>query len=166
MALAAYDAAGEQILGAGAPRLSIASNDTVHLAATAGVSNGSYSLVPPSTLLSATIPNAHAVVALTVAATPPVGSGIAPVTRKIDVTFDATVCGVVDAIRGERLSERHHRRTRRRDVVYRAVPESGGAVDGSDAESVEHRNAAARTARLSDRRRIGRVARSAVHHRR
>jgi virginiamycin B lyase len=95
VALAAYDADGEQILGAGAPALSIASNDTRHLAASAGASNGSYSLVPPSSLLSATIPNAHAVVSLTLAATGPAGSGIATVTRKIDVTFDAAVCGVV-----------------------------------------------------------------------
>jgi virginiamycin B lyase len=94
VALAAYDADGEQILGAGAPTLSLTSNDALHLPASA-VSGGGYSLVPPKSLLAATIPNAHTVVALTEAATAPVGGGIATVTRKIDVTFDGTVCGVV-----------------------------------------------------------------------
>jgi virginiamycin B lyase len=93
--LAAYDIDGEHILGAGEPTLSIASKDPVHLVASAGTSHDSYSLVPPSTLLAATIPNAHTAVAITLAAKPPAGSGIAIVTRKIDVTFDATVCGVV-----------------------------------------------------------------------
>jgi len=93
--LAAYDAGGEHILGAGEPTLSIASSDKVHLAASAGAANGSYTLVPPASLRAGTIPNAHASVTLALAAKAPAGSGIATVKRTIDVTFDATVCGVV-----------------------------------------------------------------------
>jgi len=88
------DAAGEQIVGAGSPTLTLRSGDSVHLAVESGRRRNEFILVPPSTLQSATIPNAGTTVVLNAKAKPLHGSLGHTARATIDVTFDDTVCGV------------------------------------------------------------------------
>ena len=94
------DADGNTIVGPGAPTsVTLSSDDTTHLAvATPGpsASPNAFALVPPASLVSATIPNANSVVHLTASVTPLAGSGsTTPVNSQIDVTFNGDVCGVM-----------------------------------------------------------------------
>jgi NHL repeat len=87
----ALDADGNYILGAGAPILSLASNDAVDLPVTAAPSPASpngFTLTPP------TVAAANKVVQLTIGAAPLAGgSGAPPVTTHVNVTFD-DICGL------------------------------------------------------------------------
>jgi len=92
------DADGNDIVGPGAPTSpALTSDDTTNLAVAtpAPASPNTFQLVPPSTLASATIPNAGKVVHLTASVTPLAGSGAATASSKIDVTFNSDVCGVM-----------------------------------------------------------------------
>jgi virginiamycin B lyase len=91
------DAGGNNIVGPGAPVPALSSNDTTHLAvATPPPASSTFHLVPPSSLRSATIPNAGAVVQLTATVTPRSESGASVAqTAHVNVTFDKTVCGVI-----------------------------------------------------------------------
>ncbi|MBV8148450.1 MAG: hypothetical protein JO092_05105, partial [Candidatus Eremiobacteraeota bacterium] len=95
--LVAVDADGNDIVGPGAPTLpTLTSDDRVHLAtAHPAQESNNFLLVPPATLVSATIPNAGAVVHLTASVTPRPGSGGAKQSSRVDVTFNGDVCGVI-----------------------------------------------------------------------
>jgi virginiamycin B lyase len=91
------DADNNYILGAGAPAVSLLSNDATHLAASAVSSSqpNRFALTPPSTIASATIPAANHVVQLTATATPLAGSGGVAKTLNANVTFNGDICGVL-----------------------------------------------------------------------
>lgn len=98
--LTALDADGNTIVGPGAPGSpQLASDDAIHLAVAApkpSASPNAFTLVPPASLASATIPNAGTVVHLTATVRPLAGSGSTKrVSSKISVTFNTDVCGVI-----------------------------------------------------------------------
>jgi NHL repeat len=86
----ALDADGNYILGVGTPTPSLVSNDAADLAVTATpppATPNRFTLLPP---LKAA---ANKVVQLTIGATPLAGSGGAPVTTRVNVTF-GDICGL------------------------------------------------------------------------
>ncbi len=89
------DADKNFILGAGAPAASLASGDSVHLAASPAspVNTASFLLSDPTGVL----PSPHSVVQLTATVTPAAASGGTPITQLFTVTFDASICGVFTA---------------------------------------------------------------------
>lgn len=91
------DADGNQIIGPGAPRPSLSSADTVHLAVVRPrpASPDTFELVPPSTLEPATLPNPGSVVQLTAGVRPLPRSGAPAMSLRIDVTFSHDLCGVI-----------------------------------------------------------------------
>lgn len=94
-----FDVDGNEIVGPGAPTApTLTSDDAVHLAVATpapGASPNAFTLVPPSSLVSATIPNAFTVVHLTAGYTPLAGTGSTkPVTSGADITFNGDICGV------------------------------------------------------------------------
>jgi virginiamycin B lyase len=91
------DADGNYILGAGAPTVTLTSNDTTHLAVPSPSPSAPnrFALTPPATLAAATIPNANTEVTLTATATPATGSGASAVNAAVNVTFNSDVCGVI-----------------------------------------------------------------------
>lgn len=99
VSLAVGDADGNVIVGPNAPTVSsptLSSDDTVHLAVATpapGASPNAFRLVPPSSLVSATIPNARSHVHLTASITPSGASNA--LSSQVTVTFNGDVCGVV-----------------------------------------------------------------------
>ncbi len=91
------DADGNDIVGAGAPTSRLKSSDSKHLAlAKHARGSNTFELVPPSTLQSATIPNAGTVVTLTASVKPLKNSDLTkPVRSQVNVTFNGDVCGVI-----------------------------------------------------------------------
>ena len=83
------DAGYNYILGAGAPRPSLVSNDAAGLSVTAPspLSPNRFTLTPPARA------TANKVVQLTIGATPLAGSGASPATTNVNVTF-GDICGV------------------------------------------------------------------------
>jgi virginiamycin B lyase len=95
------DADGNDIVGPGAPTSpALRSADPTHLAvATPPPGSNTFRLVPPASLVPATIPNAGAVVHLTASIRPLSHSG-APVPHSyVDVTFNGNVCGIMTEYR-------------------------------------------------------------------
>jgi streptogramin lyase len=99
VSVAGVDVDGNTIVGPGAPSATLTSNDSAHLAVATpapSASPNAFSLVPPSSLVSATMPHSNTVVQLTAGVTPLSGSGsTTPVSSKIDVTFNTDVCGII-----------------------------------------------------------------------
>ena len=98
--VAGFDADSNQIVGPGAlASATLTSDDTVHLAVTTPAPSASpdaFALVPPATLVAATIPKANTVVHLTAGITPLSDSGAtAPPNAHTTVTFNTDICGVV-----------------------------------------------------------------------
>jgi streptogramin lyase len=85
------DADGNYILGAGAPVPSLVSNDPAHLAVStpATASPNLFTLTRPS------IPAPNSLVTLTAKVLPVSGSGGAPASAAIPVTFNYDICGVI-----------------------------------------------------------------------
>jgi streptogramin lyase len=83
------DADGNTILGPGAPVVSLASNDSTHLAISAMPGSNTFTLSRPA------IPSAKSVVTLTATVQPLAGAASSALTSHVNVTFDGTICGVL-----------------------------------------------------------------------
>jgi virginiamycin B lyase len=83
------DADNNYIVGPGAPVITLASNDTAHLAVTAPApaSPNTFTLSRPS------IPSARSTVQLTATAAAPAADGGTPESARVNVTFNGDICG-------------------------------------------------------------------------
>jgi hypothetical protein len=85
------DAAGNIILGPGAPAPSLFSNDTSHLA----IASPTHAAPNTFVLTRPAIPNAKHVVQLTATVTPLSGIGGSAVALQVNVTFESDLCGAI-----------------------------------------------------------------------
>ncbi len=88
--LSATDKDGNYIVGAGAPKVSLASGDTSQLTVSKGSGPGTFVLSPPA---SPGYPHGNHTIALTATAKPAKHSGGSAVNTTVNVTYSGDICG-------------------------------------------------------------------------
>jgi virginiamycin B lyase len=93
VSLIAADADGNYIVGVGAPRLSLASNNTAQISVSAGSSSSAFVLSPPT--YAGGYPHGGTTIQLTATAATPKAAGHHTASTPIDVTYSTGICGII-----------------------------------------------------------------------